>query len=252
MLVAAALVPDTALLVPGVAGAADPARTLAVAAARAVEAATREADVVVVVAPGPTDRELVGDVPGTFAPVGVPDRALRAPLPVLIAGADAPDGGPPTSTGVPAPATAVAIHLLAGAGCTRARLVEVARGSADGRADRLHALGRELAGSGTRRTALVVVGSASGRHGPDAPLADDPRAPGYDAELLAGLAQGGEEARARLATLDAALAVELAVTGWAPWQVLVGAAAATAVAAELVHAEVLAGAQHAVLLWRCA
>jgi hypothetical protein len=253
MLVAAALVPDTALLVPGAAGAADPARALAAAAARAVEAATADADLVVVVAPGPADRELVGEARGTLAPVGVPDRALRGPVPVLTAGGDETHAGWPTSTGVPAPATAVAIHLLAGAGRTAARLVEVANGVADGRAGRLQTLGREIAGPRERRTALVVVGSASGRHGPDAPLADDDRAPGYDAALLAELADADAEARARLGGLDAGLARELAVTGWAPWQVLVGAAStATTVAAELRHAEVLAGAQHAVLLWRCA
>jgi hypothetical protein len=43
----------------------------------------------------------------------------------------------------------------------------------------------------------------------------------------------------------------LAVTGWAPWQVLVGAADGATVDARLLRAEVVAGAQHAVLAWRC-
>jgi len=289
MLVAAALVPDTALIVPGVAGAADPARALAAAAARAVLTATRGVDVVVVVAPGPADRALTGDVRGTFAPVGVPDSVLRGPAPVVTARAPAATDLA-TSGGTPSPATAVAVHLMAGAGvgtlldaCSTdgahgplVHVVEVADAAATSRADVLRDLGRALvqdaAGSpataaagapvtnaaagpahatGTR-TALVVVGSPSGRHGPDAPLADDDRAPAHDAVLLADLADAGPQARARLAAADPVLAAELAVTGWAPWQVLVGAADGSTVTGELLHAEVLAGAQHAVALWRCA
>jgi hypothetical protein len=249
MLVAAALVPDTALVVPGVAGSADPARTLRAAARDAVRDATADVERVVVVAPGPVDRELTGPVRGTFAAVGVPDRALRGTVPVVLGAPDGASSGLATSAGTPAPGTAAAIHLLVAAGRESARLVEVSAG----RADRLRALGRALAAvGGPERVALVVVGSASGRHGPDAPLADDDRAPENDARLLADLSDAGPAARARLAAADAALAAELAVTGWAPWQVLLGAVGdARAVDAKLLHEEVLAGAQHAVLLWRC-
>jgi len=102
---------------------------------------------------------------------------------------------------------------------------------------------------GDRRTGLVVVGSGSGRHGPDAPLADDDRAPAYDAALLADLADAGPEAQARLAAADPALAAALAVRGWAPWRVLLGAAGDRPVQGRLLADEVVSGAQHAVVVW---
>ncbi|NNH08417.1 hypothetical protein HLB10_15175, partial [Cellulomonas fimi] len=78
-------------------------------------------------------------------------------------------------------------------------------------------------GAAGERVALVVVGSGSARHGPDAPLADDDRAPALDASLAADLADAGPGARARLSALDEQLAADLAVSGWPGWQVLLGA-----------------------------
>ncbi|WP_315098566.1 hypothetical protein, partial [uncultured Cellulomonas sp.] len=177
MLVVAALVPDTALLVPGVAGDADvylDLRRAALAAVTHVVAA--DVGTVVVVAPGPRSRELSGTVRPSLGPAGVPDDLLAWPVtPVLLPGAgeDRP--------GVPA---AVALHLLAHAGRRRGlRVLEVTGRESS---DDLAAAGRGLVADGP--TGLVVVGSGSGRHGPDAPLADDPRSPEHDARLLADLA----------------------------------------------------------------
>lgn len=253
MLVAAALVPDTALIVPGVAGAADVLVELREAAERAV-AALPAGVPVAVVAPGREDRELSGPVAGSFASAGVPDAALGRPVPTAQLGTptrlDGPAGATVAPGAVPASGTSVALHLLARSGRTPSRAVEVDRDRADhGRSDRLRAWGRALVADGP--TALLVVGSLSARHGPDAPLADDPDAPGLDHALLTALA-GGEPGDALdvLDGLSAADAARLAVSGWAPWQVLVGALGASAPRAEVLAAGEPLGAAHAVLVWR--
>ncbi|MBO9554108.1 hypothetical protein [Cellulomonas sp.] len=249
MLVAAALVPDTALLVPGAAGTADPVADLREAALRAVAAAVAGAGTVVVVAPGRAVAEITGTVRGSLGAAGVPDAMLGWPVPERTLGGppdgsprpgDSADGAP--SLGVPA---AVALHLLARAGWGGPlRVLEVAD------ADDLAARGRALVAHDD--VSLVVVGSGSGRHGPDAPLADDPRAPAFDEHVLAALADGGPHARADLAAIDPAMAGELAVTGRAPWQVLLGAVGDADVRATLLAAGTPSGAQHAVALWSVA
>ncbi|UJP38740.1 class III extradiol ring-cleavage dioxygenase family protein [Cellulomonas palmilytica] len=255
MLVAAALVPDTVLLVPGASGRRDAARPLRAAALDAVAAATRGVDRVVVVAPDdrppprPDDAvvALVGRVRASLAPVGVPDHLLVDEVVRDLVDAADP-GAVPAQDRLVAPAgAAVALHLLAAAGWsgpTACLLVgSVPRAGA---ADGLRAAGRLVVDAG--RTALVVVGSASGRHGPDAPLADDPAAPAYDERLVADLATADPEAAGRLAALDADEAAALAVTGWGPWQVLLGARGRADVVAD-VHSALLLGAQHVVGTW---
>lgn len=266
MLVAAALVPDTVLLVPGASGRTDvlgDLRAHALAAVRAVLARAPRSVVVVAPGTGPDARDPVRDTPGpvraSLAPAGVPDRWVRWGDPATSTGAG--DGsGTGTTVG---PAASVAVLLLSEAGWRGpVRVVETtsaaaATGEPEVRA-RLAATGRGLAGDGGAHApdgpgpagvALVVVGSLSARHGPDAPRADDERAPAYDAAVLADLADAGRDARARLAALDPALAHELDVTGWAPWQVLVGAAGDTAVVADVLAAGAPLGAQHVVATW---
>lgn len=238
MLVVAALVPDTALLVPGVAGATDVLTGLRAAAVEAVaEVVAADVASIVVVAPGGVPRELAGTVRPSLGAAGVPDDLLGWPTrPVTLPG----DG-----VDVPGVPSAVGLHLLLRAARSAGvRVVEVT-GQED--AEVLAALGRTLVAGGP--TGLVVVGSGSGRHGPDAPLADDARAPEHDARLLADLADAGPAARTRLAADDADLAAALAVRGWAPWQVLVGAAGDAAVRARVLAESTELGAQHAVLVW---
>lgn len=238
MLVVATLVPDTALLVPGVAGDADVLVRLRAAAVEAVaEVVAADVASIVVVAPGPVPRELSGTVRPSLGAAGVPDDLLRWPAHAVTLPRDGSD--------VPAVPGAVGLHLLLRARrSTGVRVVEV---TGQQEAGALAALGRTLVGDGP--TGLVVVGSGSGRHGPDAPLADDARAPDHDARVLTDLADAGPTARARLAADDAGLAAELAVRGWAPWQVLVGAAGDAAVRARVLAESTELGAQHAVLLW---
>ncbi len=244
MLVAAALIPDTALLVPGVGGTADPGASLRAAALTAVRDVTRRESRVVVVAPGRSDRRLGPWARASFGAAGVPEELVGWPPPARELDRPAPHvTGPVAGT-----AASVALVLLAWHGGAAADVVEV--GTAVAGPDRgaeLRALGRGLADE--HPTALVVVGSASARHGPDAPLADDPRAPAYDDQVVADLVDAGPPARARLASCPQGLAGELAVTGWGPWQVLLGALGDGEVAARLLQRDLLAGATHAVLTW---
>ena len=194
MLVAAALVPDTVLLVPGASGVTDvhpDLRAHALDAVRSVLA--RGVERVVVVAPGsaPTPpgpaRVVPGPVRASLAAAGIPDRAL-AWSGAGRASAAAAEPVPPT-VGVPA---SVAVLLLREAGWTGpVDVVETAPAVAAGpaTAERLRATGREVVLDRSARTGLVVVGSLSARHGPDAPRADDERAPAYDAAVLADLAE---------------------------------------------------------------
>ncbi|MFC4616127.1 hypothetical protein ACFO3K_15475 [Cellulomonas algicola] len=245
MLVAAALVPDTALLVPGVSGRHDALPALRDAALAAVAQAVDGAASVVVVAPAARAAEPVGTLRGSLAAVGVPDALLDWPVPETVVGASG-------TAVVPAVASAVALHLLARAGWDGPlRVVEVERAAAAaGPAAALAARGAELVADAEGPLALVVVGSGSGRHGPDAPLADDERAPALDASLAADLGSGDTGARTRLGSLDAGLASALAVSGWAPWQVLLGAVGPRPVDATLLAEDVSLGAHHAVALWQ--
>ncbi|MBF0686599.1 MAG: hypothetical protein IR158_02375 [Cellulomonas sp.] len=250
MLVAAALVPDTVLLLPGAAGRGpdDPELVaLRSAATTAVARAVERAPRVVVVAPGPVDRSVTGVVHAGAGAAGVPDHLLAGEVPRVLLGR-AP-GGPADVPGPPGTgaATGVRLALEAGVPASRLHVVEVAPGGA--------APLRELGGSTTSDgpTALVVVGSGAARHGHDAPLPHDDRAAAVERELLAALRAGGASARDALAGLDVAQAVALGVTGWAPWQVLVGAldaGGADVPAPDVVHATVWRGAGHAVVAWQ--
>lgn len=257
MLTAAALVPDTALLVPGAAGrSADPLVGLREAALAAVARVVDSgAQTIVVVAPGARTRTLDAPLRASLTAAGIPDSLLTWPVP-------GPAGAP-----VPSVPSAVALHLLAqvaparvapdarqearagtgqglGLGTGRVRVVEVAP---DEPVERLRDLGAALVVDVP--TGLVVVGSLSARHGPDAPVADDPGAPAFDTALLADLTDAGPDALGRLGARTAQQAGALAVTGWAPWQVLLGTTGGARVRGELLASGEPAGAAHAVLLW---
>lgn len=276
MLVAAVLVPDTALLVPGAAGRRDVARELRTSVLAALRAALGDGPArVVVVAPaderareeGPV--ELVGAVTASLAAAGVPDAAL-ADVPAVRLAPPSDEAARVPVTRVsrpPSVASAVALHLLAAAGRREGvRVVEVPRpaarvGSDDPRA--WTGLGGDLV-AGDGPVVLVVVGSGSGRHGPDAPLAEDAAALDLDAMLVTALVAADRAGVAVLAgALTAELAAALAVSGWLPWRVLAGAALGSASAPDDaglalppvtsdVTAPVLLGAQHVVGTWRVA
>ena len=252
MLVAAALVPDTVLLLPGAGGRGpDDAELVALRAssALAVARAVARAARVVVVAPGRADRSLAGAVHLGAAAAGVPDRLLADPVPDVRV--TAVPGGPPVAAGGPGTSAVVGARLALAARVPPADLhvVEVAPGPAAA----LRATGAALADGPP--TAFVLVGSGSARHGEDAPLAPDERADAFDDAWVAALRTGGAVARDALAGVDRARAAELGVTGWAPWQVLVGALDAggsVGSATQVLSATVWRGAAHAAVAWAVA
>ncbi|MCG7285010.1 hypothetical protein MHY85_03355, partial [Cellulomonas sp. ACRRI] len=244
MSLAVVFLPDTALLVPGAAGRADPAAGLRDAAVAAL-ADLAHPD-------GPRGRLLV------IAPARR-DRFLPHPVaPGLgAAGLDLPGTAPVADGAVLADTPAsVALVLLRAAGVTApVDVLEIDRAAADAPAADILAAETAPAADALPAPdvlrAVVVVGSLSARHGPDAPLADDPRAPAVDDALLAALA-GGPAALARaLDDLGADEARDLAVSGWAPWRAAL-ALLPTHLGPDVAtpHAEVVAGAQHVVAAWR--
>lgn len=225
--------PDTVLVVPGAAGRADPGAGLRAAALAAVRAAAVRAEAaepagtILVVAPGHRDRDLPHPVATGLGAAGLPENEPRATSTradaALGRADDVTEGRADAAPGRAGVAASVALVLLRAAGVDApVDVVEIARTPTgvghDARA--LRAFGRDRAAS---VTLLVAVGSLSARHGPDAPLADDPRAPVVDDRLLAALADGPAALAGVLAEVGAAGAGELAVSGWAPWQVALGA-----------------------------
>ena len=235
MLVAAALVPHTVLLVPGAAGAADPLAEVRAAAVGAVnELMAAAPDRLVVVTPQPQG----------------PPRWLPSPRPSLAAaGIDDDDLG--WAGTVPADAlahevgTSVAMLLLRAAGWTGpVSAVSVATEDAAG----LHDLGAGLVVGG-ERVALLLAATLSARRGPASPLDADPRAATLDDAVLADLSDLGAHSVARLAAVPPELARDLAVSAWGPWQVLLGALREGATGT-VHHGGGVGSIRYAVLSWR--
>ncbi|WP_149204742.1 hypothetical protein [Actinotalea subterranea] len=255
MLAAAVLVPETALLVPGAAGTADVLRDERSAAVAAVRDGLRSGRPDRVVLVGPRGRPRTMDPVGldqvrpTLAAAGIPDDAWAS-------GAWAVPGearGPVLAD----VALAVAALVLRAAGWTGA----VSWTGTDDDGVALRALGASLA-DGADRVMLLLVGSLSARRGPDAPLAEDPRAVAVDAALLDDLARlgwptgPGATSSPGAVAVPRALAAELAITAWGPCEVLRGAAEVAAGGGpdEAVTAQVRLvgaplGATYAVVLW---
>lgn len=216
MLVAAALIPPTALLVPGASGATPVLgveRAAAVAATTAVRAARPE--VVVVVAPGRSPgRHAAGRLRPSLGAVGLDDARLGWP--------PRPSHGRGPAVVVDDPSAAVGLLLLDRAGWTGpAEVVTVA----DADPVTLRALGAEVVSG--RNAGLLLVGGLSARRGPDGPLETDERAAVFDDAAVSDLVDLGPAARARLAAVSRDLAAQLEVSAWAPWQVLLGAVTAS-------------------------
>lgn len=240
--------PDTVLMVPGAGGRHDPVARLREAAVGALAVGDRSAvavdgDVecpgVLVLAPGPVDRILIDPRPGLGA-AGLPD-VLFADAASTAPGADrtgrrstpalAPDR---PAAGVPASA---ALVLLARAGVPGP--VQVAEVTPDGPVPDVRLPGL-----------VVVVGSLSARHGPNAPLPDDPRAPAVDESLAAALAAGPDALWSTLDALGGHVVDALDITARGPWRVLRALLGAPPLEADPVLVEVVAGACHAVATWR--
>jgi hypothetical protein len=212
----AALCPWPPLLVRELTGADPVLPELRDACAAAVAALLAGGpDVVAVVAPGPATTTWPSDGQLNVAAFG---------------------GRPPAGTGVrdgrPAlpPAAGMGAYLLDQAAYRGPRVIWTV--SEDETPAGCRKLGAELAATG-QRTALLVLGDGSARRGAKAPGAFDERAAGFDAEV---------ERAVRAADLDALLAVDpvvardLMATGRPAWQVLAGALAGVAPAAQVRYA----------------
>lgn len=226
MLVAAALVPDTALLLAGAAGRADPLADVREDALRVVGALldTDPAEVVVVVparrAPGPRGRrrrsdDATGPWRPTLAAAGIPDRQV---------GLDRQTGLGRAGEVLDDVPAAVVVTLAGRGGWTGPVRVVPAEAPAGTPAravdDALVAIGRRLAG-GPERTALLLVGSLSARRGPLAPLPAHPRAPEADEVLLDSFEHPAQGEAPALSSVEAD---EVAASVGRPALVLAGAA----------------------------
>jgi len=239
-----AFVPDTLLLVPGASGRVLVAPALVAAAQSAVAwviAAVPER--VLIISPGRTAAVVNNPVPDPGAS-GVPGGFITHKAGVVR-----------TGTPVGAGATA-ALLLLDATGWDGTTSVLVAPpGAAVTVPD---AVTRSAA---RRSLAVVVVGSGSARHGPDAPLADDADAPAVDEFIVAAMRAAD---MAALGGLDPELCRRLAVTGQGPWASLASVisaaidsstegehprAGALGLMATSVHAEIVSGASHTVARW---
>lgn len=97
----------------------------------------------------------------------------------------------------------------------------------------------------------LALGDGSNRRGPRSPGHDDPRAAGFDAEVVRAFATGDLEA---LRALDPELAAVLGAAGRPAWQVLAGAVAAapgwTAIGSRVHYDEAPFGVEYLVADWR--
>ncbi|WP_231116307.1 class III extradiol ring-cleavage dioxygenase family protein [Motilibacter rhizosphaerae] len=225
---AAAVVPSPPALVPelasGAAGELDELRAACDAAVAALVAHAPDHVVVVATAPSTGPRE--ADERADLAAYG---------LDLRLGGGEGPGRFPLGS--------ALGAWLLGRAGWTGP--VEHLGVATDEPTATCLALGQALA-DGSGRTALLCVGDGSARRGPGSPRWPDERAVPWDTAVEEALAAGDPAA---LAALDPALAVELAVDGRAPWQVLAGAAAGRSWSGELRCSCAPWGVAYAVASW---
>jgi hypothetical protein len=190
-------------------------------------------DLVAIVAPGPATTTWPGNGRLNIAAFGGrpahPQPDICSPEPAGTQPDICSSGSAGVAAGRPAlpPAAGIGAYLLDRAGYPGQRVVWTV--SEDETPAGCWKLGAELAATG-QRTALLVLGDGSARRGPKAPGAFDERAAGFDAEV---------ERAVRAADLDALLAVDpvlardLMATGRPAWQVLAGALAGTAPAAQM-------------------
>ncbi|MFD6566288.1 class III extradiol dioxygenase subunit B-like domain-containing protein [Micromonospora profundi] len=234
-LVAAAVCPHPPLLVPEVAGAAaselDDLRAACETAVRRLVAANP--DTVVLLGAGPASGPIRPPATGSLQPWGVdldvplgpgqPDRGAVLPLSLTIGAwllshhATSPLSHHAASSLSHHAASSLNQHAGSPLGSARVTAVQV---TADAGPAALAALAEDVATAGDR-VALLVLGDGSACRGEKSPGYDDPRALAYDKRVATALAGADLDG---LRDLDPGLSAQLKVAGWAPWQVLAGAA----------------------------
>ena len=228
MITAAALCPWPPLLVRELTGADPVIPELRDACAAAVADLLGGApDVVAVVGPGPATAAWPGNGRLNVAAFGGLPTASSAPA-RAVPDICSPDsaGAVPDICSLP-PAVGIGAYLLDQAAYQGPRVVWTV--SEDETPAGCRKLGAKLAATG-QRTALLVLGDGSARRGPKAPGAFDERAAGFDAEVERAVRGADLDA---LLAVDPVLARDLMATGRPAWQVLAGALAGTAPAAQV-------------------
>ena len=225
MLTAAAFVPVPQLLVPAIAGGS-------AAADEPLRAACRDAV-----------RRMCGAAPDEIVVVGCgePDGPVDGSWDWRGFGVPLPDPAPPRRL---PPALAIGDWLLdayADAAPVR-RFVAVASTRSP---QECAALGRDLVG-GDRRVGLLVCGDGSACRTEKAPGSFDPDAEVWDQAALTALRDADAVG---LLTLDPVAGARLLAAGRAPWQVLAGAAADAAFAAQVDYADAPYGVMYIAGTW---
>ncbi|WP_263119369.1 hypothetical protein [Cellulomonas sp. RIT-PI-Y] len=261
------LLPDSALLVPGASGAlADPLGEARSAALQVLQQVPRHGTALVI-APGRRARVLSGPFGDGLAAAGIGGTAVRRrPEPVDDG---RPEEGTVVRAAVPGVGAAAALALLRLTGHEpdrTATVLEVAPGGVPAPPDPDSAIvdpggaaeqpEPDVPGLPSDPRLVVVVGSLSARHGPDAPLPDDPAAIAVDVALLTALAAGPRALAEVLRDLRLPESDRLAITGGRPWRAALSLLARDGALpdadAELLWSGAPGGAQHAVARWRIA
>jgi hypothetical protein len=252
MIAAVAFVPGPPALVPAVGAGATELADLRAAVRQCLIDAASAAQHVVIVGPGNVGHDPIALTTNGFADFGGLGVRLRINLnPADAVTSDGANGagtndahgvGPRENlvgeTRFPV-AVGTALWALDEAGVSLPRsAVTVTSASVDS----LAGLNHEVP------TALVVVGDGTAKRTAKSPGYIDDRAIGFDDEIRAALGSGSPAA---LAALDAELADELMVSGWAPWQAAAHwCAGERTFTGELRYADAPYGVDYPVAIWR--
>ena len=209
--VVAAVCPHPPLLVPEVAsGAAPELDELRAACLAAIEPLSTAAGVLVIGAAA--DCSYLGTAGGSFGAYGAPDVRIGTGDPIL-----------------PLPLVMGGWLLEQTKAAQLPRTYLAVRG--DTTPAECHRLGQEIA-EGNGRTGLLVMGDGSARRSEHSPVHLHPRAEIFDTTVANALQHRDLDV---LSALDPDLAAELQAAGRAPWQVLAGALAGTALTGDLTY-----------------
>lgn len=211
MLIAAAVCPQTPLLVPEVAGGAaeELADVRSASLAAVAQLWAEKPDLLVVVAPGGGAGTRQAPLTGTFRRFGV-DFTVGGHTRGRDAGTE------------PCCGAIVGRWLISGGAPAAAAVCECWEVGEDTEPASCAEIGRELA-LRRDRVAFLVMADGSARRTLKAPGYLDKRAEPFDDAIARALARADTRA---LAAVDPALATGLMAAGRAPWQVLAGAAEA--------------------------
>lgn len=237
----ALLVPETALLVPGVSGRTPVLAALAEAALEAARALVAgDPGRVLVIAPGAADRSAeASELCASLEPLGVAERHLGWPAPCLRTGCPGHGTRAESRAGTGA---ALALRLLEAAGWRGPTTVLELGASPSPERDELAVQHLDAQ--------LLVVSSLSARRDESSPRTADPRAVPFDEATVADLLEPSHEAVFRLLEAEGQLALELGASGTEPWRELARRAGGHEVEAREEAAALELGMDYRVITWR--